>query len=294
MAQAGHIKAAGALALLLASGAAAAQSSEVVERITGSGGCEQVGPQQQVVDGARAVVYSATGKRDLKLHIIEQPAGSGPHPAALFFFGGSWRTGSVASLSEQARAFAAQGYVAVLADYRVKCRDGTTPIASTEDAQAAYAWLRTHAGELQVDPKRIVLAGGSAGGQLALATAQKAAAGEKPAALVLFNPAVDLVGPAPWYLKLLARGISPSVLPVADLPPVVAFHGQSDTTVPIQTVRDFCSRVRSAGRVCELHEYAGQKHSFFHSHQPLESGVSAYDDTLSKALAFVARTGVTQ
>ena len=76
---------------------------------------------------------------------------------------------------------------------------------------------------------------------------------------------------------------------IADLPPTVIFHGQADTTVPITTVRAFCARAKAAGRVCELKEYAGQNHGFFHS-KAIDPAISAtpYDDTLSKALAFLA------
>lgn len=251
------------------------------------GRCAGVAPQEAQIEGAEAFVYADAG-RPLKIHVLRPQNGVGPRPAALFFFGGGWRQGDVRAFEGQAQALAQKGMVAVLADYRVSCRDGTTAADSAEDAMAAYDWIRAHAGDLKIDSRRIVLAGGSAGGHLALATAMRAS--DKPAALVLFNPAVDLTAMAP-LLRLspeAAKAISPSALSTAGLPPMTIFHGQADTTVPIQSVRDFCRRATEAGRRCEMHEYAGQKHGFFNSRADDPAiGASPYADTLARATMFL-------
>lgn len=257
-------------------------------------GCEGVAAQPASLEGAQSFTYATPAGRDLRIHVF-QPRGRGSHPMILFFFGGGWRAGKITAFEEQARAFAAHGYVAALADYRVKCRDGSNVLDSVKDAEAAYAWMRGHAEDFGGDPSRFVLSGGSAGGHLALTTAMKAPKAEKPAAVVLFNPAVDLVSAAPMTMKLFARGVSPSMQPMADLPPVAIFHGKSDHTVPIETVRTFCARARAEKHACELHEYAGQDHAFYHSHEVDPAiGASPYDDTLEKAIAFVDRQGITK
>jgi acetyl esterase len=256
--------------------------------------CEAIAPQPDTLPGARSFTYRTAAKRGLRLHVFAPvEASDTPRPAVLFFFGGAWRVGDITSFQDQAQAFARRGYVAVLADYRVKCRDGSTPLDSLRDAQAAYVWLRANADALGIDRQRIVISGGSAGGHLALTTAMKAATAHKPAAVVLFNPAVDLVSKAPMSLKLLARRISPSVLPVQALPPTLIFHGQDDRTVPIASVRAFCRRADAAGRACRLEEYAGHDHGFFHLHDADPGiGVSPYADTVGKALAFLDAVGV--
>ncbi|WP_312160919.1 alpha/beta hydrolase [Phenylobacterium sp.] len=272
------------LAVILAMAAAGAAGAQPAERPRG---CEAVAAQPQTLPGAESFTYEAAG-RDLRLHVYPAAGGGAAQPAILFFFGGGWRQGDVRAFEGQAQAMAQKGMVAVLADYRVTCRDGTTAAESAQDAMAAYDWLRAHAAELKIDPERVVLAGGSAGGHLALATAMRAA--DRPAALVLFNPAVDLVSIAP-ALRLspeAARAISPSALPAGGLPPTMIFHGQADVTVPIQTVRDFCRRASEAGRRCELHEYAGQTHGFFNSRaEDPAIGASPYADTLARAIAFL-------
>lgn len=243
------------------------------------GTCAQVVPQRQTVEGFEPVIYRHARNRDLKLHILRPSGFAGPRPAILFFFGGGWRNGDVAAFSRQARAFAAQGYVAILANYRVQCRDRTSPLASVEDAQAAYAWRRGDGvARYGVDPTRIVLSGASSGGHLALMAAIKAQ--ERPAALLLFNPAVDLVNPAPIYLKPMAQGISPSVLPIEGLPPMLILHGKADSVVPYASVETYCGKLNKAGRTCRLVGYVGAEHGFFHEGD-------GYTDTLSRGQAFL-------
>lgn len=256
--------------------------------------CVGVEAQPSSLRDAQSFTYRRASDRDLKLHVFS-PAGSPQQvrPAVLFFFGGGWRVGKISALEPQARELEKQGYVTILADYRVKCRDGTTILAAQEDASAAWDWVRNHHSQLGLDPERIVLAGGSAGGQLALATAQKLPEDAKPAALLLFNPAVDLVTPATWWAKPIARRLSPTALPVDTLPPILIFHGTEDRRVPIQTVKDFCRKVREAGKICEVVSYAGQDHGFYHSdHVPSALGINPYRDTLERSEAFLARQGI--
>lgn len=253
-----------------------------------AGSCDGVRQQPEQLQGAISVTYAHPDKRDLRLHIF-QPAGVAghpPHPAILFFFGDSWRVGEITAFQEQADAFVAAGFAAILADYRVKCRDGSNPLQSLNDAEDAYEWLRHHAAAYGIDPKKLILAGGSAGGHLALATTLKADEGEKPAALVLFNPVVDLATPAPLYLKPLAWWISPIAMDVGALPPTLIFHGTADSKVPIASIRRFCANAQAESRRCTLIEYAGADHGFYTSHVPdPRLGTSPYAHTLAAALA---------
>ena len=256
--------------------------------------CIGVARQPSSLEGARSFTYRHASDRALKLHVFSPTRSSfQARPAILFFFGGGWRVGKISALEPQAREFAKQGFVTILADYRVKCRDDTTILAAQEDARAAWDWVREHNSQLGIDPNRIILAGGSAGGQLALATAQKAPNDFKPAALLLFNPAVDLVTPATWWAKPIARRISPSKLPVDALPPTLIFHGTGDKRVPIQTVKAFCRRAREEAGICEVVSYPGQGHGFYHSNRLSPAlGLNPFRDTMDRSEAFFARQGI--
>lgn len=274
----------------LVDGEAAGQQAAVAGVLAGS--CDGVRPQPDNLEGAISVTYAHPGNRDLRLHIF-QPGGAvsagESRPAILFFFGGSWRVGDINAFRGQADAFVAAGFTAILADYRVKCRDGSNALQSLNDAEAAYEWLYAHAGDYGIDRNKLVLAGGSAGGHLALATALQADEGAKPAALVLFNPVVDLATPAPFYLKPLAWWISPIAMDVGALPPTLIFHGTADSKVPIASIHAFCTNAKAEDRTCQVVEYPGADHSFYTSHTPDPvSGVSPYVDTLGRAQAFVA------
>jgi acetyl esterase/lipase len=67
------------------------------------------------------------------------------------------------------RHLAAQGHVVVDVAYRLFPETDIPGMVA--DAKRAVAWLTNHAADLQIQPDRIVLAGGSAGGHLALLAA---------------------------------------------------------------------------------------------------------------------------
>jgi pectinesterase len=60
---------------------------------------------------------------------------------------------------------AQRGYAAATISYRLS-PEALYP-AAVQDARAAVRWMRTHAGEYGIDPHRIAIGGGSAGGQIA-------------------------------------------------------------------------------------------------------------------------------
>jgi len=116
------------------------------------------------------------------------PASQGPLPVLLYFHGGGFTIGSVATHEPLCRHLAHLAQCAVLSvDYRL-APDAKFPSA-VEDAWDSLAWLRTHATSLRLDPTRIALGGDSAGGTLACVTAIAARDVGWPLALqMLFYP----------------------------------------------------------------------------------------------------------
>lgn len=94
-------------------------------------------------------------------------------PVILWIHGGGFRPGNDKSQSyivELAKRFALKGYVGFSIDYRIREQPRenpeTTIFDSVEDAGKALLWLRENAENLKIDPSKIIVAGGSAGGIL--------------------------------------------------------------------------------------------------------------------------------
>ena len=172
----------------------------------------------------------------------------------MFFFGGGWVQGTVTQFTPQAQHFAERGMVAIVADYRVFRRHGTTALEAMADARSAVRWVRANAPKLGVDPNRIVAAGGSSGGHIALSAAvfetfdepgEDKKISARPDALVLFNPAVDTSRDAASLTDRFGqrgRDASPAQHVIPGLPPILILHGKVDATVPYADVERFVLR----------------------------------------------------
>jgi arylsulfatase A-like enzyme/acetyl esterase/lipase len=254
-----------------------------------------------VAVGHESRVYRSTPQGDLALHFSLPPdwKPSDRRPAIVFFFGGGWKSGSHRQFVPQADYFAARGMVAAAADYRILSVHGTGPEACIADAKAAVRWLRRHAGELGIDPGRVVAAGGSAGGHLAAATAlvpgfdddPDAAAGPsaKPDALVLFNPALNIDEIAaerrPDLEPTRAAALSPNRFIDRGAPPAIMFFGTDDAL--LDGAEKYLARAGELGLRAELCTAAGQPHGFFNRSPWAESTVRRADEFLA-SLGFLA------
>ena len=109
-------------------------------------------------------------------------------PVLLYFHGGGFTIGSVATHEPLCRQLAHLAHCAVMSvDYRL-APEAKFPTA-VDDAWDSLVWLREHAAGLGLDPRRIALGGDSAGGTLAAVTAIAARDAGWPLALqLLFYP----------------------------------------------------------------------------------------------------------
>jgi acetyl esterase/lipase len=92
---------------------------------------------------------------------VYRPASQEVLPLMVFLHGGAWEVGSRAEYAFAGRSYAAEGFVAVVPDYRLT-RHAPFP-AFLEDCARAVAWCQVNAERLGADPTRTVLGGHSAG-----------------------------------------------------------------------------------------------------------------------------------
>ncbi|WP_411144381.1 alpha/beta hydrolase [Streptomyces sp. x-80] len=123
---------------------------------------------------------------------VYRPATDGTLPVVLYLHGGAFTYGSPEAEEEHALRYARDAEAVVVSvDYRL-APEHPYP-AAADDAYAALTWLAGNAAEVGGDPDRIAVAGVSAGGNLAAATALRARDLGGPRLLfqLLLYPAVD-------------------------------------------------------------------------------------------------------
>jgi acetyl esterase len=129
-----------------------------------------------------------------------------PSGALVFFHGGGFVLGSLASHDALCRILAAEaGVVVVSVDYAL-APEHPFPRA-VEDAVAAFEAVRDRAADFGVTPRRVAVGGDSAGGNLAAVVARQARtrAGAPPLAQLLLYPGLDMTRSLPSHLRF-ARG----------------------------------------------------------------------------------------
>lgn len=174
-----------------------------------------------------------------------------PRPGVIVFHGGGWiHSGKETAYHALCLPYLERGFVVANVEYRV-ASEATAPTAVT-DALNATKWFFKHAKQYNIDPKRIIVTGGSAGGHLALMvgmTPQSAHLGPvSPVAAVIdgygITDAVELLAgphhqdwatdwiPAGPTRVELAQKVSPMTYVRHDLPPIMIAQGADDHTVP--------------------------------------------------------------
>ena len=195
------------------------------------------------------------------------PAEGGTWPVILSVHGGGWSGGDKAQVDGGLTEF---GYLVVAINYRLY-PEARFP-AMIEDVKCAIRSLRAHAAEYNLDPDRIGLTGGSAGGHLvALAGTADESAGfdvgeyleqssRVQAVQVVAGPS-DLTLPFPdWAGSTLREvfgadqlaGASPVTYISEDDPPFLIFHGEVDGVVPVQQAVVLHEQLLEAGVASRL------------------------------------------
>lgn len=252
------------------------------------------------LEPTRSVIYKKAGEVELSLHIFE-PAGHQATDARACFItihGGGWTGGNAKRMFPFAAHYSAQGLVGISIQYRLhNPKTGVSVEDCVKDARSAVRYVRQHAQELGIDPQKIIVSGGSAGGHLAVATAmfdtvneagEDASISTMPNALVLLFPVIDCSKEGYGQAKIgqMWQDLSPVHHVRAGLPPTLTFHGTGDTVTPFIGAQTFHEAMLKAGNQSELVVNEGGVHGYLMRDRLL------LDDTLTRSDAFLSRLGL--
>ncbi len=249
-------------------------------------------PNQTRTNG---LVHGRRHGRALTLDVV-QPARPNGRGVALMVSGG-WRSSKNSFRAWMVAPLVRRGYT-VFAVYHLSQPDATV-MEIVEDMHRAVRYIRHRAREFGVDPDRLGVSGGSAGGHLSLMLATRGGPGQEASAdpvdressavqaVAIFYPVTDLVdlgtstenpgdggppisfvkafgpqstNPAIW--KTISREMSPLYHITSNLPPTLIFQGGADTLTPPEQSERFQKRALEVGRTVEIVLRPGKQHGW--------------------------------
>ena len=188
----------------------------------------------------KSYIYKKSAGQERRMEIYFPPnhdPAKSKVPGLILFHGGSWSGGTLDQFRVACAYFASRGLVCATAEYQMLGKAAANPAAGESkkrvcvtDAKSAIRWFKQHAGELGIDPKRVITGGGSAGGHIsALATmnpglndpADPKDINTDVVAYLWFNPAFSPVDVKDPEVDILRHQ-------QAKLPPAIVFFGDQD------------------------------------------------------------------
>ncbi len=240
------------------------------------------------------VEYQRQGGRAL-LARLYRPAGAGPYPAVVQVHGGAWVNKDRTDNDFIARAFAESGILVASIDFRMP-PEAPYP-ASLADINLAVRWLKARARLYGSRPDWVGSMGTSSGGHQVLLAAMRPDDPRYAALPLAEAPQIDgrvafvisgwgVLDPLLRYHlakkagnqelvenhhafwgdeATMSEGSPPAILDRGDkvtLPPALAFGGDTDEWVPLETMQRLVQGWRHAGGEIELQLYPGANHGF--------------------------------
>jgi acetyl esterase/lipase len=201
---------------------------------------------------------------------VYAPSKARSRPIIVFWYGGGWEDGKKSNYRFVGAALAKAGYVAVLPDYRLY-PEVKFP-AFVDDGAQALAWVVAHAAEIGGDPRRIYVAGHSAGAHMAAMLAYDTARLERagiPRAAI--RGCIGLSGPyvlnpndatlnAIFAAPYTRTDWQPYELARSGAPPALLLQGETDTVVDAGHARKFAEKLSGLGVTVTLRLYPGRGH----------------------------------
>lgn len=241
------------------------------------------------------IVYGERRGRPLTLDVVspEKPNGLG----VVLMVSGGWKSRTNSFRSWMVAPLLRRGYT-VFPVYHVS-QPTSTVMEIFDDVSKAVRLVRHRAKEFGVDPDRLGVTGGSAGGHLSLMLATRGGPGPADAkdpveressavqAVAIFYPVTDLLnlgestenlhdgGPPKSFVKafgpqatnlavwkVIGRELSPIYHIHSNSPPTLIYHGDADTLVTLDQSQRYQARAREIGRIVELVVHPGGGHGW--------------------------------
>lgn len=244
----------------------------------------------------KAVVYGERNGRPLVYDVLTPRDGRNGR-GILFLVSGSWKSKPGSVRPWLAAPFLREGFTVFAV-----CHHSQPDVSVMEivtDINRAVRHIRHGAAERGIDPHQLGVSGGSSGGHLSLMLATQGQPGDPGAddpidressevqAAAVFFPVTDLLnlgdstqnlhdgGPPKSYRKSfgpntdkpevwqrVGRSVSPIYHIPPDLPPILIYHGDADTLVPLDQSTRFCEAAAAAGHEVELQIREGKSHGW--------------------------------
>jgi len=242
------------------------------------------------------IVYGERNGRPLTYDVIT-PAGGGNGRGVLFLVSGSWKSKPGSVRPWLAAPMVREGFTVFAVCHHSQPEVSVMDIVA--DIGRAVRHIRHGAEARGIDPERLGISGGSSGGHLSLMMATRGGPGDPAAAdpidressevqaAAVFFPVTDLIdlgdstenlhdsGPPKSYKEAfgpdtdqaavwerVGREVSPIYHVTADLPPVLIYHGDADTLVPLDQSTRFRDAAAAAGHEVELVVREGKSHGW--------------------------------
>ena len=262
-----------------------------------------------------AIIYGHRHGSDLTLDLIRPAKPNGIGVAMLV--SGGWKSSPGSFQPWMAAPLLRDGYT-VFAVYHVP-QPKATVMEITEDMNRAIRYIRHNAPQYGVDPNRLGVTGGSAGGHLSLMLATRGAPGPADAtdpvdressavqSVAIFYPVTDLLnlgkstenlgdgGPPKSFVKafgpdstnmaawkVIGHGMSPIYYVSSNIPPTLIYHGDADTLVPLDQSERYQVEARKMGRTVELVVHPGGHHGWPSMVWDIRQFARWFDRTLRK------------
>lgn len=262
------------------------------------------------------IVYGSRDGKPLTLDIIKpaNPNGLG----IAFMVSGGWKSQKAGEPPAWLMApLLNRGYT-IFAVCHISQPESSVP-EIIDDVNRALRFIRLHAKEYGIDPQRLGVTGGSAGGHLSLMLATRGSTGNPEAsdpveressavqAVAIFYPVTDLLnlgastenlgdgGPPKSFVaafgeagkdlnrwKVVGRDCSPIYFVHDKLPPTLIYHGDADTLVPLDQSQRYCKAAEALGCNTKLVVHPKGEHGWPSMILDLEKFADWFDEHLGE------------